>query len=83
MAAICYFLKTGNVSSSYSHKRPDLYQELPENACIKEFRMSKTEVKISSKLLKTELSSVGSTSMDLRMDEKVMISLKTLASGNF
>ena len=83
MAARYYFLKTGNVSSSCSHKRPDFYQELPENAFIKKFRLSKREVEILCNLLKTELSSVGSRSMDLSVDEKVMISLKTLASGSF
>ena len=71
MAARYHFIKTDNVLSNHSHKRPDFYQELTENVFIKEIIMSKREVEFLRNLLKMQLSFVGSRSMDLNVNEKV------------
>ena len=81
MAARYHFIKTGNASSSHSHKRPHFDQELTENVFTKEIRMSKREVGLN--LLKTLRSSVGSRSIDLSVNEKVMMPLQMLATGSF
>ena len=71
MAARYHFIKTGNVSLSHRHKRPDFHQELTENVVIKEFRMDKREVEFLRNLLKTQLPSVGFRNTDLSVKENV------------
>ena len=50
---------------------------------LREFRMTKPEVNYLSGLLKDELYSRGRRNIDLSVEDKVLISLKTLASGSF
>ena len=50
---------------------------------IKEFRMSKSEMKYICDLIKDSMQPVGYRSIDLSLEQKVLICLKTLGSGSF
>ena len=56
---------------------------LPDREFLKEFRMTKEEIRWLCTLLSNDLNSSGNRECDLTTEEKVLISMKTLASGSF
>ena len=87
MAARYYFLNN-NLSLP---RRTNIYRRrgecplevLPDEEVIKEFRMTKSEIEDLCDLLGEYLAAKGCRECDLSVKDKVLIALKTLASGSF
>ena len=73
------------------HQRPKVYrnnnfsplEEYDEEEFLKEFRVTKAEAKGLCDLLKGDLPCRGNRRCDLTLEQKVLISLKTLGTGSF
>ena len=85
MAARYLFVNDLRRDESRQRRRrgPNPLQELSDEDFLKEYRMTKGEVNYLCNLLKDDLSPRGRRLIDLTVQEKVLISLKTLASGSF
>ena len=84
----CRYLFT-NLREYYGrYYEDDIVEESPmdvytEDNFRTEFRMSKAEIIKICDIVKDEMYTKGCRKMDLSIEEKVLISIKTLASGSF
>ena len=85
MASRFVFMNTSapNNCSSYPTERGDPFKDYSDEQFLKEFRMTKEEVIYVCSLVKDEMKSLGNRKTDLSLEQKVLICLKTLASGSF
>lgn len=64
-------------------KRGNPFSDFSDERFLKEFRMTKDEVRYVCTLVEDELKCEGNRKTDLSLEQKVLICLKTLASGSF
>ena len=64
-------------------ERDSFLERKPESEVLEEFRMSKQEIYTLCDAVQADVQPVGHRSTDLTLLNKVLISLKTLASGSF
>ena len=74
---------TNNLERTYVSEFTDPLETYSDDKFLGEFRMTKEEVKMLCGLLSEDLNSRGSRKCDLNVEQKVLISLKLLASGSF
>ena len=77
------FLNNLHREEAIIRRRAENILDLPHNELIKEYRMPKIEILNLCELLKDKLTSLREGTRYLTIEEKVLISLKTLASGSF
>lgn len=71
-----------SIAGSFSSK-PNPLDTWPDDKLIREFRMTKREIQDVCNLVRDDLQPVGNRSIDLTLEQKVLICLKTLKSGSF
>jgi len=81
--AVRYILLSSRNDFTYEAVSRQNPLEMSDENFIKEFRMTKDDVSFLNSLLKEDLVSRGKRQCDLTAKEKILISLKTLASGSF
>ena len=64
-------------------ERNNFLETKTELEVLQEFRMTKEEIYCICNIVAEDLRSKGSRSLDLTLLDKVLISLKTLASGSY
>ena len=75
--------RSSGCSRSANDQRQSPLLEYTEDEFIGEFRMNKQQVKSVCELVQDNMFTRGSRRQDLTVEEKVLVSLKTLASGSF
>ena len=82
MASRFFVVNLPNENPRRNQRRSNVL-ELDDDELIKEYRMTKCQILVLCELLKHDLPPSQERSMNLTVEEKVLISLKTLASGSF
>ena len=67
----------------YGNNHLNPFEEFDDERFLSEFRMTKSEVRDLCFLLQEPLKCVGSRKCDLSLEQKVLLSLKTLGTGSF
>ena len=81
MSMISLFMERGRRHEKVEHD--SFLERKPESEVLEEFRMSKQEIYALCNVVQADMQPVGHRSTDLILLNKVLISLKTLASGSF
>lgn len=64
-------------------ERGNPIEDYSDEKFLKEFRMTKDEARYVSDLVKDDMKCLGNRKTDLTLEQKVLVCLKTLASGSF
>ena len=75
--------RPNNRERTYNEAYRNPIEEYEDEQFLIEFRMTKEEVRMLCDLLREDLKCRGNRKCDLSVEHKVLISLKTLASGSF
>ena len=81
MSLVSLFIERGRRHEEV--ERDSFLERKPENEVLEKFRMSKQEIYALCGVVQADMQPVGHRSTDLTLLNKVLISLKTLASGSF
>ena len=81
MSLVSLFIERGRRHEEV--ERVGFLERKPESEVLEEFRMSKQEIYALCDVVQADMQPVGHRSTDLTLLNKVLISLKTFASGSF
>ena len=81
MSLVSLFIERGRRHEEV--ERDSFLERKPASEILEEFRLSKQEIYALCDVVQADMQPVGHRSTDLTLLNKVLISLKTLASGSF
>ena len=83
MASFHFFSNNLSNATALEVEPRNFLEKLSHTEILKEFRMTKIEIMQLTDLLNDDLKSNGRRKVDLSVEDKILIALKTLSSGSF